>query len=189
MRIFILLLVTSLIVGCSSIGEFTPGSSVNFSKESVYVIGTRPSNFHITIWPGKIKDGYFYKNAWDGAALWGKPTEGYLIGKIKSGTTLAITEISKHVDSGGWSSEADWAPCDGAAAFYFTAEPGKVVYITDVEYRESDDGIKIDYQSDFEGAKKFIARNFPELVSKLEKGNFDLAPGAIPCTSVNILVI
>lgn len=177
-----------LLSGCGTYGVLNRTSNFDPKSESIFVIGISPENFWIETLGGEIEGGTF-KFHWNGSAVQGWPTDGYLVGKVKGGELMAITKIDKVKQNSAFKGK-QYVPCAGVKTLTFKAPVGKVLYITDIHYSLVNEKLSIEYKRGFEAAKLFIDEHYPNLRGKLEDQK-DIAyyPTNVSCTDISIIII
>ena len=174
--------------GCATHGVFSPASNFDPSKESIFVIGVSPENFWIELLGGEIKSGGFQFH-WNGSAVQGWPTDGYLVGKVKGGELMAITKIDNVKKNSAFKGK-QYVPCARKKTLTFKAPVGKILYITDINYSVDGDELSIEYENGFGSAKQFLDKNYPKLKDKMEPhSGIEFYPAYLSCRDVNIIVI
>jgi hypothetical protein len=148
--------------------------------EAYYVFGLTPSNYKVQIYPGsKSSDGRFQLNQFLTATFNSVADNGYAVGKAKAGSVLAITRV--YMPSEGSIINPPFLPCGDAKTLVFTAVGGKVLYLTDVDYRFSGEKLEVSYKSNIESAKKYLEGNYPKLAPLLEQGEFHFSKTHMSC--------
>lgn len=181
LALMLLIATTISLSGCMSYGGYNPNAPFDPSRHSIYVIGFKEENMHLMVGYGKLKEGGVDVSTSKGANVWSRPKDGYLISKISKDDILTITKIEKNYEPVSMQAEGRWGPCQGSEAIYFSSEPGKVVYITDVVVEEVEGKLIIRYKSDIEGAKDFLHKYYPKLANKIVQGDYSFAPSARSC--------
>jgi len=74
-------------------GRLEKGIPAPTQKESIFVLGVAPDNHRVMIFPGSTDTGFFAQNQWLPAAFYGGAEGGFIVGKAKAGSTLAITDV------------------------------------------------------------------------------------------------
>jgi len=169
-------------------GRLEKGIPAPTQKESIFVLGVAPDNHRVMIFPGSTDTGFFAQNQWLPAAFYGGAEGGFIVGKAKAGSTLAITDV-RVTESGKSILGLDFVPCDGAKTLVFDAPAGKVTYLGSVQYGVTDKGLQIDYWNDLEAARAYLSGAYPALSARLEQGGYKLLPVMQPCTSTTTVYV
>lgn len=156
-----------LIAGCKTAGLIDASASAPSGNESVLIIGVKPPDHRILLFPGSIKGGAFYKNQWLKAALAGHPTDGYVVGKVKAGSIIAITMVSVQ-EPGSILGKGNFVPCQGAKTMVFRVPSGKVAYLGSIEYKFGYKKLDIRYTNELALAQQYTDSHFPALKGKVE---------------------
>ncbi|CAA0109291.1 Uncharacterised protein [BD1-7 clade bacterium] len=161
-------------------GTVTPETSVDIAKESVFVVGVSPENYRVMFWPGSLSERGFWPSSMRNAVLYANPEGGYVVGKAKIGDIVALTMtriVSDKSDIYG----VDYGACEGSETIVFKVPARKVIYITDIAYKWSEDGLLTKYSDGYEKAKIYIDSKFPKLKNRLEKWEYSMQPTSRPC--------
>jgi len=177
----------SLCAGCASVGRLDKGIPAPAKNESIFVLGVTPENHRVMIFGGSTDTGFFKQN-WLPAAFYGGAEGGFIVGKAKAGSTLAITDV-RVTESDKAILGLDFIPCDGAKTLVFEAPAGKVTYLGSVHYGVTGKGLQIDYWNDFEAARAYLSSAYPALSPKVEQGGYKLLPVMQPCTSTTTVYV
>jgi hypothetical protein len=181
------LIAMSLCAGCASVGRLDKGIPAPTEKESIFVLGVAPENHRVMIFGGDTDTGFFKQN-WLPAAFYGGAEGGFIVGKAKAGSTLAITDV-RVTENGKSILGLDFIPCDGAKTVVFEAPAGKVTYLGSVNYEVTGNGLRIEYWNDLDAARAYVAGAYPALSARLEQGGYKLLPVMQPCTSTNTVYV
>ena len=155
--------------------------------ESIVVMKAGPADFKMMFFPGVVTDGQFRQGALGNARINAVPKDGYIVVRTKAGETLGLTSVLKTnhgISFLGWPFEA----CNGAKAIVFEVPKARVVYLTDIDYEQSANGVTFRYGQDINGAAAYLRRNFPEIKRELEPVPFRILPTANACTGSTVLV-
>ena len=169
---------------CTTLGKVDSNATLEPSGDAFFVIGVSPEKTRVRIDDGILANGDFEKSTSANvvpfaATLMNTPTDGYLVGKAKGGTTLGLTAV---FDESGWPAVA-FAPCKGGAKTpVFTLKAGTVVYITSMSYIREADRIKPSFADNFGDAQAFMKTHYPNLADKLERGHYEMAPSGLDCS-------
>jgi hypothetical protein len=159
--------------GCIQPGNLAQTAAAPNSGQTYFIMGVRPSNLEVMFFEGEIKNGIFDGYAPQSAKFRGAPTDGYIVGSVKAGGTYAITELL--LDDGRYT-------CDrNVRVLAFTAPAGKVIYLTHANYKTFGSGIGVDYRSDIEGARAFLATHYPQLADRLQAGQIRFVTSDLVC--------
>ncbi len=170
---------------CTTLGAVDASASLQ-GDSAYYVIGIAPAQTRVMIVDGDLVGGRFSRSAASrlmpfSANVMNVPQDGFLLGKVRGGTTLGIDTV---FDESGWPARA-FAPCDGGAkTVAFTPAAGTVVYLTSLTLVPSGDGLQPHYRDDFEGARAFLKAHYPNLVAKIARGTYTLAVANHLCGSL-----
>lgn len=175
-HIFIVLAI--LLSGCASNKTLSREASMPTSEEALVVFKLTPSNATIALLEASVENGFVKSNAVFGVR--GKPVDEYVPVILKANTTYKISMITLSVmdQSAGF-----YHACDGAKTVAFKTQPGKVMYITDVNFSSKNGKFHIDYKNDFVSAKKYIDENFVNLKGNLIAGAYEMVTPVEKCGS------
>lgn len=179
-KVISVLMLSMLFSGCTSMGRLSKESAVDLEKDSVFIIGIKPDNFRISVFPGSIKDGRFDQSLLRPAAVFAAAENGFVIGKAPVGDTLAITNI-RVVNGKDSLFGADYQPCRNAKTMTFDIPKGKVLYLGDVYYEFVGNELLAKYGQDIDSANKFIDENYPNLSGKVTPWKYELLPTTATC--------
>ena len=149
--------------------------------ESLLVLGAnRP--YSIMLIHGSIENGEFSPSSSRPPAIKGQPTDGYVTGRAKAGSLLALTTVSS-IQPNGIMMDTTWSPCQMPAIMLFTVPPGKVIYLGSVEFAGSSGrpGLAMGYENRLAQAQQYVDTAFPALSGKLEYVAPDFVPHAARC--------
>jgi hypothetical protein len=111
-------LLVSVLMGCAtSKGIIERNSGLPGENESVIVVGIAPANNHILFFPGAVKNGVFAQNNFKGSPLFGRPSEGFLVGKVAAGQTLGLTMVQVTPYEKSLAFAKQFSPCGEAKTF------------------------------------------------------------------------
>jgi hypothetical protein len=145
-------------------------------EESIIVIGASNSQYKYNFLPVSVKDGMAYGVYFSpGIQLSGWPREGYIVGRVNGGQTLAMHAVIGPSKDGKIRSMIF---CIGSRKMVFEVPKGKVIYIGDIHVREQASGFGAAYGSDYAAARRHIDGNYYHLAGRLEPWTFETLPGA-----------
>lgn len=171
-RFLCVALIALACAGCTSVGRIDATAAAPSGNQTYFVFGVTPDNVRISIYPGDIENNRFAMNNWLPAAFYGAAEHGYIVGGAHEGETLAITVlqvVASQTSIGG----SPYAPCGDSRTIVFKVPAGKVVYITDVNYRWMGDGLVPSFGTNLEAARTFLKEHYPLLADRLEQGTFE----------------
>jgi hypothetical protein len=157
------------------------------SDESIFVIGVKPKNFRISVFPGSVDDGVFTQSLLRSAVVFAFPEDGYVVAKAHAGDILALTMATPYEE--GEFLRRPYGACDGRSAPTFNVPSGKIIYLTDVSYRYSGTGIATSYAKDFESARRYIDQSYGQFKGKLEEWPSELLSVNKSCTTQVTVVV
>ena len=158
--------------------------------ESIFVVGSAPENFRIWFMRADIveKDGTttVKQDVLGIPLLVANPENGFLVGKVRGGDTIAITGVrmvraNETFGPGG-------TACGGSKTMVFSAPAGKVVYVGNAEFGLQGRQVFASYSNDYAAARKHIDANYPNLRGKLEQHGHQLIATA-PCPTPQTMTI
>jgi hypothetical protein len=115
------------------------------------------------------------------------PKDGYIVVRTKAGETLGLTSVLK-TNHGISFLGSPFEACGGAKALVFEVPKARVVYLTDIDYEQSADGVIFRYSQDIAGAAAHLRKNFPEIKRELEAVPFQILPTANVCSGGGVHV-
>lgn len=173
MKTIIALLAAILLAGCTSVGEVKPESQAPSQGESMFVIGLAPSNYRISVWPGYIKDGHFYKSQLRNAALYSAAYDGYVVGEAKAGEVLGITN-ARIVENKNSILGLDYRPCKDVLVFKVPA--GKVIYLGDITFSFDSNTVGVRQSRDNSAAASYFHARYPAIAQRIVPVDFQHMP-------------
>jgi hypothetical protein len=170
LRLAALLPIAALCAGCEAISRVEKSVKPS-GDDAIFVIGSAPENFRVWVSHADIieKDGAVTVKGdqYGFPVLVANPENGFLVGKVRGGSTLALTGVrmvsAKETIGPGFSA------CGGNTTMVFTAPAGKVVYVGSVRLTRDGEKIFARYSSDFDSARKHIDGNYPNLRGRTEQ--------------------
>lgn len=146
-------------------------------EESIIVVGASNEQYKYNFLPVSVKDGMAYGVYFSpGIQLAGWPREGYIVGRVNGGQTLAMHAI---VGPNGKDGKIrTMVFCTGSRKMVFEVPKGKVIYIGDIHVRTQPSGFGAAYGSDYAAARRHIDGNYFHLAGRLEPWTFETLPGA-----------
>jgi len=181
---FLPLFLLPALAGC--ISQLSKLDSVG-PNDTVMVLGVEPSNVSLTLFQGRVKNGYFQGYA-TGTGYANNPQAGYMITKVTPGDVLGLTEAS--VKDRRFSSRRVKL-CNFDKSMVFEAPKGKIIYIADVSVTESESyegKYDFKYMDRFNQAKAYLDREYPALRDRLVKWPYWILPMAVSCDSPGLLI-
>jgi hypothetical protein len=178
-KVMTLALLAIAAAGCTHVGNVAPPSTDQIGSDTYFVMGIEPANVSVSFETGVVEGGLFKTGIEIFAAYAGGPEDGYIVGKIKGGDALAITNVRLH------SSEHDlfpamFVPCNGTKTVVFTALPGKVLYLAHARYERQGSGVAPHYWSDIDAALAFMKAHYPKLADRLEPAKTQMMSATSP---------
>jgi hypothetical protein len=136
--------------------------------ESLLVLGVNQL-YHISLVQGSIEDGEFKSSTTRPPAMKGEAVDGYMTGRAKAGSILALTTVSS-VRPNSIMADTSYPPCYMPAILFFTVPPGKVIYLGSVEFAGSKERRQVGmrYENRLAQAQQYVDGAFPALRGKLE---------------------
>jgi hypothetical protein len=178
------LFLVAALTACTSTSRLEKGDTALSENESVVILGVSPPRYRVMIFPGSIKDhdGNFYKSVFKNAVFVGPPEDGFVVAKVSTGDTLALTDVTavndKNIATGRFEA------CGGIRTIVFNAPSrgGKVLYLGDVHYEMADKKLSVKYTSHLDAAKRYIKSNYPALGDRVEQWNYKIHPVGELCS-------
>jgi hypothetical protein len=162
-----ILLVLGLSAGCNTRGHVEPATA-SLSDESGYVlIGMRPEYMDVAIYTGDISDGTFSYSY--PATFSGPPEDGFILLKAPAGSSVAVTTAVVRAWVHGMGAYDPRCPA------VFHVEGGKVAYATTIVF-DHDNGLVEHRVQEFDKAREFMNRHYPNLAGSLVHGSFKPMP-------------
>ena len=155
----------ALLSACGTRGELDPATAAPSDSESVIVVGISPDYFRASFFPGSIEGGKFSGSTIRSVALYGSTVDGYLIGKVKAGETIGITQL--WYQGSTVFSYATFSSCE-KKTMVLQIPKGKVLYAGSLDIRQVGQGINWDYEQDLERARRYVDEKYPSLKGRLE---------------------
>jgi len=152
------------------------------------VVGIAPANNHILFFPGMVKNGVFNQNKLKGSPLFGRPSEGFLVGKVAAGQTLGLTMVQVTPFEKSLAFAEQFVPCGEAKTFVLQVPQGKVIYLGTADYDFQQERLQVRYGNDIEAAQAHLAKNYPALAPALEYSAFELMATSNECSSGQITI-
>lgn len=158
--------------------------------ESIFVVGSAPESFRIWFMRADIveKDGAstVKPDAIGIPLLVANPENGFLVGRVRGGNTIAITGV--RAVSANETFGPGFTACGGTKTMVFTAPAGKVVYVGHAALSMRGKQLYASYSNNFEAARQHIDGNYPNLRGKLQQHGHQLIETA-PCPTPQTLII
>lgn len=182
-------LLVSVLMGCAtSKGIIERNSGLPGENESVIVVGIAPANNHILFFPGAVKKRVFAQNNFKGSPLFGRPSEGFLVGKVAAGQTLGLTMVQVTPYEKSLAFAKQFSPCGEAKTFVLQVPRGKVVYLGSAAYDFQQERLLVRHGNDIEAAQAHLAKNYPALAPALEYSAFELMATSKECLSGQMII-
>jgi hypothetical protein len=184
-----LLAVAAACASCTTTTRVDKDATVS-QDESIFVVGSSPEHFRLWFMRADIieKDGTatVKQDVVGIPLLVANPENGFLVGRVRGGYTIAITGVRAVRASETFG--PGFSACGGNRTMVFTAPAGKVVYVGHAELSMKGKQIFASYSTDFEAARKHVDANYPNLRGKLERHGHQLITTA-PCPTPQTLTI
>lgn len=148
------------------------------------MLGISPESYRVALFPGTVENGVFSQSLWHPTVAMGAPKDGYLVSKVKAGSTIAVTVVRHSPDPDAIFKGTNFVPCKGAKTMVFKVPRGKVAYLGSVTYRFAGDKLNIHSDNDLEGAKAYVAAHFPAMKDKVEFTAPDYLPTTASCNLI-----
>ncbi len=177
-----ILVLAAASTACTSVGRVEQGATLApNANQTIFVIGVKPDNYRISVFPGSVKEGVFRQNPLLPAIFYGAAEGGYVIGKTGSTNPLAITNVNI-VSSASSIMGTNFTPCGDAKTVVFSLAKGRVVYLGDLTYDFAGNGLRIIESTDLEAARKHLRANYPQLADALAQGQYEVLPTSMSCS-------
>jgi hypothetical protein len=158
------------------------------STETVFVMGVKSKDKNISanrykplMWPSDIKsDAYEIEDMWKNAVHHDFPKNGYIVSSATGNDHVAFKLIELY-SKDRESIIAQRRICRGQKAPIFYLPSGTVVYLGDINFVFKNGKIEYDITRNFENAKLFIDKNYPNLRGKLRQTNMKILYSSTPC--------
>jgi hypothetical protein len=136
--------------------------------ESLLIMGVNQP-YMITLGHGSIENGEFRISTTRPPALKGEPVGGYMTGRAKAGSILALTTVSS-ARPNSIMMDTTYNACQVPAIMLLTVPAGKVIYLGSVEFAGSKGrpGVAMRYENRLAQAQQYVDDAFPALRGKLE---------------------
>lgn len=192
-RAFLLAAFTALLSGCAVTitprGVVTAGSPAPSKDETVVVYGANHiPDFYYNVVKGNVSNGVFEPKMAE-AEIRAVPVNGYLIGKVQAGESIALISVHRYGNlppNSGWRNKD--IPCSSVVQVFRTVG-GKVIYASDVQASFIDQKLlRIVYSSRFSDAESYLDTNLPALRGLLERATPTYMPYKCPPEYVRVLI-
>jgi hypothetical protein len=161
-----LVIAACLLIGCASPrGLQDRSASAPSEAEGVFVIGVQPAGTKIWFNEGAVGYDHFVPTPGQMSTVIGVSEEGFIVGRVKGGTTLGIMHISFPFTP---TTSRAYAPCGNNKAHVFTVPAGKVVYVGTVDYRPNGISLSSATRQELDTALRFLDAQHPSLRGRLE---------------------
>src|SRR5258705_3284182 len=127
-KLVIVCVVTALLSGCGAPVVMNKDSEGPGPDESVIVLGLRPDGTHLRFKEGTADRGHARTKPFSGFPFAGPPKDGYLVGKVKAGQLIILSEIT----AAGSAIGALFKMCGSQRGLVFEVPAGQIAYVTDV---------------------------------------------------------
>ena len=179
LRLLTLILATATIGACAT--PSTSNLEMDDDKFGGYIIGVRPDDVGLNIFPGTAEDGEFKSSFWGLESFSGNVADGYVVGREKDSARLAIIRMWQGPLFGNTSGV--FAPCEGREAMTFEIEGGRVIYLGDVTFKFAlPITVTSSVDHDLEAAEEFIRANYPEYSGEVVQRSFEMLRNEESCT-------
>lgn len=191
--VFLLAVFAALLSGCAVTitprGVVTAGSPAPSKDETVVVYGANHiPDFHYIVVKGDVSKGVFEPKMAE-AEIRAAPVNGYLIGKVQAGESIALISVNRYGDlqpNSGWRDKV--IPCSSVVQV-FRAVGGKVIYASDVQASITDQQrLRIVYSSRFSDAESYLDKNLPALRGLLERAAPTYMPYKCPPEYIQVWI-
>ena len=163
------------------------------NDDAYFVMGVDPPFTSVQIDQGTIENEKFVGTIatflWGptAATFIGQPVDGFIVGKTKGGTALAMTWVRPYASKDALLAP-ELTPCPNfqsdespdephGKAVVFSPPAGKVVYIASIKFYPTPRGSLASlFHKDIEAARAFMKIHYPQLADKLENGSYQLIP-------------
>jgi len=163
-RLALAILCLAVSAGCGTRENLKPGTTLeSLSNDAVVVMGVRP-RVRVEFNKGDVQGENVSVSA---LALTAWPESGYIVGKVPVRTGNEVIFLSAVLPEGYGLRPQYYLPCRGTKALTFETPPGKVVYVGDVSFNIRGQESEVAYTHDFEAAKEFIGKTYPDLMPAL----------------------
>ncbi len=130
---------------------------------------------------GAVQNQWFkasrMKQAFSGPMKMTAEPEGYFLGTISNGDTLAIRRVVEGAHF--------FSVCDTQVPVYEDMAGGRVLYLGDYHFERRALGALYTVTHDLEAARRFLQAHHPQLVEKLESASFRALRVPEPCMLMN----
>jgi hypothetical protein len=181
-RRLVILVLAVASTACTSVGRVEQGAALAPSaNQTIFIIGVKPDNYRVSVFSGSVNEGVFRQNQLLPATFYGASEGGYVVGKTGSTGALAITNV-RVVSSEKSILGMDFAPCGDAKTVVFSLPKGRVVYLGNLAYDFSGNGLRIFESTDLEAARQHLRTGYPQLADSLEQGRYEVLPTSASCS-------
>jgi hypothetical protein len=161
-----------LLGGCVTFNNLDGNATLDeASDQTIVVLGVRPS-YRVAILGGEIVRGEVKERGI--AVVNSFPENGYIVVKVKSANAPDEYHISQVLPEG--IGKGGYSACNGDPVVTFSAPPGKVVYVGDINLNIASGRLSFGYRNDFDAANRFIEAHYPKLKGRLEPQKLALLP-------------
>lgn len=167
---------SALAAGCAThpVGVIDERSSVPSNGEAVVIHGLKQPAFRYVFVKGKIENGMFHQTKNVGVLI-DKPTNGYLVGKIGAGDSIALIQVVRTERQNN--EPISFGLGCGKPVRVFTVPGGKVSYLGEAAISiAQNQELRVVYSESFQDAKSYIDSNFPALKDRLEPITSQVVP-------------
>jgi hypothetical protein len=169
-----------LLAGCTTFRAVDHDATVA-PGQTFFVMGVNSDHYRVKVFPGHVSNGIFHEDVLGMSAVFGAPTDGYLVGKAAPGDVLAITMV-RHVNDTSDFLGQDFIPCLNARTMVFTVPDKHVVYLGDIDYQFDSTGLRVAYADKLDTAAAWLASHYPKLGDAPQHVDYELLPTALGCS-------
>ena len=170
-----LLLLSGICASCATLTRVPKDTAVP-TNEAIFVIGSSPEHFRVWLSPAQLveKDGVVtVKHDVPGVpVLVANPENGFLVGQVSGGSTLAISGVRMVRASETFG--PGYTACGGGTTMVFTAPKGQVVYVGHVRLSVEGKEVLARYGDNFAAARRHVDANYPNLRGRLVQHGYQL---------------
>jgi hypothetical protein len=190
-RTAVLLALVGLCASCATFSRVPKDTGVP-TNDAIFVIGSSPEHFRVWVYPAQLveKDGavtvrYDVPGM---PALVANPENGFLVGQVSGGATLAIggVRLVRANETFG----PGYSACGGHITMVFTAPKGQVVYVGHVRLGVEGKELFARYSENFAAARRHVDANYPNLRGRLvQHGHQLMTTHACPNPGTQVITV
>lgn len=169
MKFLVALTALVLLSGCGPKGILKPDAPGPSAYDSIYIIGLHPKNVWVKVWPGSIHQNAFRQDVLRNATLVAPATDGYVIGRMRVSEVYALKDAVV-VDDPSSTIGTPYTACRNALVF--KAQPGKVIYLGDVDFAMDGDRLDPRMTYDAAAAEAFLKKRYPNIHAHVTAAHF-----------------